>query len=68
MTAYALLWQLVKHVLHGRGRDEVFLHVTADAEDADDMAILSGALEDVSWTDSRDAFMVLSATDRDGLL
>jgi len=68
VTAYALLWQLVKHVLHGRGRDEVFLHVTVDADEADDMVILSGQLDDVSWTDNRDAFMVLSATDRDGLL
>lgn len=65
MSVYALLWALVKHALHGRGRDEVFLHVT---DNEDDFAVLSGALEDVDWTDDRDAFVVLSATDRDGLL
>lgn len=67
MTVYQLLWQLIKHALHGRGRDEVYLHITDDPADLEQMRLLSGQLEDLTWTDNRDAFVVLSATDRDGL-
>ncbi|MEU7904145.1 hypothetical protein [Actinoplanes sp. NPDC049118] len=62
MNAYALLWQLIKHVLHGRGRDEVFLAVYRDPL----AGPVTGELDDFSWEGDQDRFCVLSATDKDG--
>jgi hypothetical protein len=60
VSVYALLWELVKHALHGRGRDEIHLTVTSgDSLDA----LLSGELEHFTWAGDDDRFCVLSATD-----
>lgn len=65
MNVYALLWQLVKHVLHGRGRDEVYLAVYRDSGEGS--WPISGELDDFTWEGDQDRFCVLSATDKDGL-
>lgn len=64
MSVYALLWQLIKHTLRGRGRDEVFLQVAREGGYIG--LLLSGALQHLSYPDRPDRFCILSAKDRDG--
>lgn len=59
MTAYRLLWELVKHVLHGRGKDTVYLSV--DLPDPLDEPA-SGELQEFTWEGDLDRFCVLTAT------
>jgi hypothetical protein len=54
-TVYWLLWQLVKHILHRRGRDELFVAVMHDEWQA------HAAVTDFSWTDDQDAFCMIDA-------
>lgn len=63
MSVYALLWQLIGHALHGRGRDTIHLAVTRGNDPI--TAPLSGELEHVNWTGDEDAFFVLTATDHE---
>jgi hypothetical protein len=59
VSVWALLWKLVVHVLHGRGRDQV--HVVVNLPGDQDPA--SGPLERFTWQGDRDAFCELLATD-----
>lgn len=61
MNVYALLWELVKHVLHRRGRDEVYLTVYRGHL----IEPVSGELESFTWEGDQDRFCVLSATDQE---
>jgi hypothetical protein len=60
VSVYALLWQLVVHAAHGRGRDAVHLAVYY-AEGADPASAL---VEEFTWEGDQDAFCMLIATDR----
>jgi hypothetical protein len=57
VTVYALLWELLKHALHGRGRDEVHVLV----EDGPYVELVGGPARYFSWTDDRDRFCVIQA-------
>lgn len=57
MTVYALLWELVKHVLHGRGRDEV----TVLIDFGPDMESVEGEARFFSWAGDPDRFCVIEA-------
>lgn len=66
MTVWGLLWELLKHALSGRGRDEVHLQVTRAGELIS--APLGGQLEDFTCPPPHppgDNFCVLLATDHD---
>jgi hypothetical protein len=59
MTVWQLLRAVVVHVLHGRGRDQVYLSLdTACAH----ITQHDWLLDDVSWTDGRDRYVVLEGT------
>ena len=49
-TVRWLLWELIKHVLHRRGRDEVFVLISGDGWTA------TGAVTDFRWEGDADAF------------
>lgn len=50
MTAWALLWQLVKHCLHGRGRDEVHTTVGLGLH-----GFATGPVHEFTWAGDKDA-------------
>jgi len=54
VTAYALFRELLKHILHGRGRDVVYLMAGGD-----DTVNWSAA--EFDWAGDGDAFCVISA-------
>lgn len=54
MTAYALFRELLKHILHGRGRDPVYLMAGGDLA-------VDWLADDFSWAGDDDAFCVISA-------
>jgi hypothetical protein len=54
VTAYALLWALLKHVLHGRGRDEVFLMAGGDER-------VNWRAAHFAWAGDDDAFCLIQA-------
>ena len=56
MRLYQLLWLLIKHALHGRWRDEVFVSIGFDGG-----GFVTGEVNDFSWTDDRDAFCIIDA-------
>jgi hypothetical protein len=57
VTARALLWELVKHVLHRRGKDEVYLHVELAAG-----RLATGEVLTFSWAGNDDAFCIIGAS------
>lgn len=61
MTVYRLLWQLLKHVVRGRGRDEVFLSVEWRNERHSGGA--TGAVTGVEWEARREGFGFIDASD-----
>jgi hypothetical protein len=62
MTAYGLLWELTKHVLHGRGRDVVVICVKlAEEGTIDGPEIASGEDVSFSWPGDPDTFCMLSS-------
>ncbi|MEV6633909.1 hypothetical protein AB0M54_24475 [Actinoplanes sp. NPDC051470] len=54
MNAWKLLWELVKHVLHRRGHDEVLVSV-----DMGDGILVSGEVTGFDWAGDDDAFCVI---------
>jgi len=54
VTAYALFRELLKHILHGRGRDPVYLMAGGDLA-------VDWLADDFSWAGDDDAFCVISA-------
>ncbi|GIF08706.1 hypothetical protein [Actinoplanes siamensis] len=54
MTAYALLWELLKHALCGRGGDQVYLLAGGDPA-------VDYPADDFSWADDQDRFCVIQA-------
>jgi len=58
VNAYALLWELIKHVLHGRGRDEVCVTIDGDDPDTDPA---TGSASGFRWEGDVDAFCVIEA-------
>lgn len=64
MTVYRLLWQLLKHALHGRGRDEVYVDVGWNLPDRYGSA--SGVATEFRWESNADAFCMIEATSSDG--
>lgn len=61
MSVYRLLWELLKHVLRGRGRDEVTLLIYL--VDYDGAVATSEAVE-FDWAGSPDTFCVISGKGR----
>jgi hypothetical protein len=57
VTVWKLLWELVKHVLHGRGKDEVQLTL-----DVGFGSVASGAAASFDWAGDHDAFCVVQGT------
>jgi hypothetical protein len=49
-TARWLLWELVKHVMHRRGRDEIFVAISGDGW------VATGAVVDFRWEGNADRF------------
>lgn len=64
MSVYALLWQLIKHVLHGRGRDEVCVSIEWDLPDR--QGAVTGIAKDFTWVGDEDAFCSIDAVSEDG--
>lgn len=64
MRLYQLLWQLFKHALHGRFRDEVFVAVDWDTEAGS--GSVAGAITDFRWEADDDAFCMIDATSAEG--
>jgi hypothetical protein len=65
MKLYQLLWTLLKHGLHGRFRDEVFLAVDWDTSVRS--GSVSGAIVGFRWeSHPEDRFCILSAESKDG--
>jgi hypothetical protein len=52
---YQLLWQLLKHALHGRFRDEVFVSISLPD------GIATGRATTFTWEDDQDAFCWVDA-------
>jgi hypothetical protein len=65
VSAYRLLWELLKHVLRGRGRDDVFLAIDWDLPHRDGSVTGEEGLW-LKWESRRDGFGVLSATSKEG--
>jgi hypothetical protein len=61
VTARRLLWELLKHVLHGRGKDEVLAAVVVSGG-----RLASGPVGYFTWAGDDDAFCHVEA--RDGVL
>lgn len=57
MTAYALFWELLKHILHGRGSDEVLVSV----ERGPDVESTYGSARHFSWVGDEDRFCTVEA-------
>jgi len=64
MRLYQLLWQLLKHALHGRFRDEVF--VAIDWNTPGSSGSVAGAITDFRWEDDADAFCTIDAVSPEG--
>lgn len=65
MTVYRLLWELIKHVLHGRGRDEVHVAVDWDDTPSGDGSV-TGSITEFRWESDKDAFCMLEARSEEG--
>lgn len=53
LTARHLWWELTKHVLHRRGRDEVFVAIQGDGW------LTTAAVTDFRWESDADAFCTI---------
>lgn len=63
MSAYRLFWELLKHILHGRGRDEVCTAI--DWETPDSYGGITGTVVAFRWESDRDAFCMIEAASSD---
>lgn len=54
-TVRWLLWELIKHVLHRRGHDELFVVISWDG------GLATGAVTDFRWESDADAFCTIDA-------
>lgn len=63
MKLYQLLWTLIKHGLHGRFRDEVFVSVELETETRS-IGIV-GPVTSFEWTGDADAFCTINGTSED---
>jgi hypothetical protein len=63
MTVNRLLWELVKHVMHRRGNDEVFLAISWAGDFPDGFA--TGPVVDFTWAGDQDAFCTIEAEAED---
>lgn len=55
-NVYWLLWELIKHVLHRRGRDELFIAATSS-----EGWTATAAVTDFRWESDADAFCTIDA-------
>lgn len=55
MSVYRLLWELLKHVLHRRGRDEVFVAINWDG------GFATGSVTEFRWESDADAFCMIES-------
>lgn len=62
MTARRLLWELFKHVLHGRGDDEVYVYL--DLEPVELEGPITGRALTFTWVGTDDAFCIIHAQEQ----
>lgn len=59
MNVWRLLWALLKHALHGRGRDEVYVTVNLGPHGP-----LTGRAFEFDWVGDDDAFCLIHAREQ----
>jgi len=65
MKLYQLIWALLKHALHGRWRDEVYLAINWDTSERS--GAVTGAINGFTWeSHPEDRFCLIDAESKDG--
>lgn len=66
MKVWQLAGQLLWHLLHGRGGDDIYLRLDGDPEELQ-QDYKNWTLGGIGWTDTDDRFVLLTGTPEVGL-